>query len=494
MVFLDGTVVNVALPVIQARLGASAVEVQWIVESYALFLGALLLVGGSLGDQYGRRRMFAAGVVLFSASSLWCGLSPSAAQLIVARGVQGIGGALLVPGSLAIISASFPDSRRGRAIGTWSGFTAITSSFGPLLGGVLADQGLWRWIFFINLPIAASVLAILFARVPESRGDRRPSLDWPGALLATLGLGGVVYALIAASTGEWSEPSVLLSAGLGVAFLIAFIAVERRSASPMVPLGLFDSSTFRGANMLTFLLYAALGGAFFFVPFNLIRVQGYSATAAGAAMLPFILIMFFLSRWSGGLVSRYGGRLPLVIGPLVAALGFALHAVPGANAGSYWSSFFPAVVVLGVGMAVSVAPLTTVVMEAVDRAHAGTASGINNAVSRVAALVSIAAMSLILLAISSELVERRIAAIDLAPEVRQSLEERSDRFGPEDLPIELTPETRAVVRDAYVDAFVYGFRVVMLIAAVCAVGASACAYFWVKEIQRSSAGEATSSS
>jgi EmrB/QacA subfamily drug resistance transporter len=447
MVFLDGTVVNVALPVMQERLGASAAAVQWIVESYALTLGALLLVGGSLGDQFGRRRVFAVGVAVFSAASLWCGLAPSVEQLIVARGVQGVGGALLVPGSLAIISASFPDEQRGKAIGTWSGFTAITSAIGPLLGGALADRGLWRWIFFINLPLACVVLAILFARVPESRGERRASLDWPGALLAMLGLGGVVYGLIASSGRGWRDPAVAGAVVAGAAALVLFVVVEARSAAPMMPLGLFRSRTFAGANLLTLFLYAALSGALFFVPFVLIQVEGYTATEAGAAMLPFILIMFALSRWSGGLVARFGGRRPLVAGPLVAAAGFALFARPGAEEGSYWTGVFPAVVVLGIGMAISVAPLTTVVMGAVDRRYAGTASGINNAVSRVAALVSIAVMGLVVLGFSTQ------------------------------------RDTFEVADRASAEAFVSGFRVVMLLAAALAVAASVCAWALVTDTE-----------
>jgi EmrB/QacA subfamily drug resistance transporter len=481
MVFLDGTVVNVALPVMQASLGASATHIQWLVESYALFLAALLLVGGSLGDQLGRRRVFAIGVAIFSAASLWCGLAPNVTQLIVARGAQGIGGALLVPGSLAIISASFPEERRGRAIGTWSGFTAITSAIGPVLGGALADRGLWRWIFFINLPIACVVLAILFYRVPESRGEKRASLDWLGALLATLGLGGVVYGLIASSSNGWGAPTVLSSIAAGVASLVAFVFVEARGAAPMVPLDLFRSRSFTGANLLTLFLYAALSGMFFFLPFNLIQIQGYTATAAGGAMLPFILIMFALSRWSGGLVERYGGKRPLVVGPLIAAAGFAAFALPGAGAGSYWTSFFPAVVTLGVGMAVSVAPLTTVVMGSVDRQYSGTASGINNAVSRVAALVSVAALGLVLLSLSSRALEARMAEPGMSDETRRVLAAQSDAFARVAIPEGVSAETQVESRRAIAESFVVGFRAVVAIAAALAAVSSLCAFLLVDE-------------
>jgi EmrB/QacA subfamily drug resistance transporter len=484
MVFLDGTVVNVALPVMQSSLGASAAGVQWIVESYALFLGALLLVGGALGDQFGRRRVFAAGVAIFAAASLWCGLAPGVAQLSVARGVRGVGGALLVPGSLAIISASFPDERRGRAIGTWSGFTAITSAAGPLLGGWLADTGRWRWIFFVNLPLAVAVLAIAYARVPESRGEARARLDWLGALLATSGLGGLVYALIASSSRGWADPAVAGAAAAGVVALVAFVAVEARSRAPMMPLGLFRSRSFSGANLLTLFLYAALSGAFFFLPFDLILVQGYTATEAGAAILPFVLLMFALSRWSGGLVESYGGKLPLVVGPLVAAAGFALLAWPGAEAGRYWTSFFPGVVTLGVGMAVSVAPLTSVVMGAVDRRYAGTASGINNAVSRVAALVAVAALSAVFLSIYGREIGRQLSALDMPPEARRALDAQRDRLAEIEIPEALPEETKLAVRRTVSESFVAGFRAVMLTAAALGAAGAVCALVLVEGAAR----------
>jgi EmrB/QacA subfamily drug resistance transporter len=459
MVFIDGTVVNVALPALQAGLNATVTDVQWVVESYALFLAALLLVGGSLGDLYGRRRVFTVGTVLFAAASCWCGLAPTVGQLIVARGVQGVGGALLVPGSLALISSSFCEEERGRAIGTWSGFSAITMAFGPVLGGWLIQHVSWRWAFFINLPIAAVVVLVTLARVPESRDEEmEPRLDWRGALLATVSLCGMTFALIEA---DGSRERVLIAGVVGVGALVGFFVVESRVHDPMLPLGLFRSKTFSGANLLTLLLYGALGGVLFFLPLDLIQIQHYSPTEAGAALLPSILLIFLLSRWSGGLIVRYGARLPLMIGPMIAAVAFGLLARAG-GAGSYWSGVFPAVVVLGIGMAVSIAPLTTTVMSAVDQSRAGVASGVNNAVSRVGGLMAIALLGFIFSSVFDRHLNRGLDELSLpAAERRQIDVERPKRAAAR------TDDAR--VRRLLDGSFVAGYDVVLWVAAGLAV-------------------------
>lgn len=390
MTFIDGTVVNVALPELRRQLGASPAEVTWIVEAYMLFLSSMILVGGALGDRWGRRRMFVAGTLLFALASLACGLAGSAAHLVAARAVQGMGAALLVPGSLALISANFTKERRGRAIGTWAGWTSIAAGAGPVLGGWLVERISWRVIFFLNLPLAALVVAIAWWRVPESRGAAAAGrVDWPGATLATLGLFGLVWGLIEGGGGSFREPRVVVGLALGTVLLAGFAWVERRAREPMLPLAPFRSRTFAGANMLTLFLYAALSATTFLLPFNLIERHRYTVVQAAAALLPFVIVMFLLSRWSGGLIDRYGPRLPLTVGPLIAAAGFALFSF-AARSGSYWTAVFPAVMVMSLGMAVSVAPLTTAVMTSVEERQAGLASGINNAVSRLAMLLAVA--------------------------------------------------------------------------------------------------------
>jgi EmrB/QacA subfamily drug resistance transporter len=480
MAFIDGTVVNVALPALQQDLKATVVDAQWVVESYALFLAALLLVGGSLGDRFGRRLIYAIGITLFALASALCALAPNVKQLIMGRALQGIGGALLVPGSLAIISASFVKDRRGKAIGTWSGFTAITAAIGPVFGGWLVENISWRAAFYINIPLAVIVLCMLFWKVPESReADERSGLDWLGAILVATGLGAIVYGFIESSRLGFTNPTVIVSTITGIVLLGAFLFVESRSLHPMLPLRLFRSNNFRGANLLTLFLYAALSGALFFFPLNLIQVQGYSATAAGAALLPFILLMFLLSRWSGGLIQRYGARLPLVIGPMIASAAFMLFAVPSTSS-NYWSSFFPAIVLLGFGMAVSVAPLTTTVMNSVDSSQSGIASGVNNAVARTAGLLAVAVFGIVMLRTFNHRLDDRLQTIEITSHVRQSLNEERVNLAEMQLPKALHPETRVQLRKAVEQSFVFAFRGVMLLASGLAFASSIFAWLMIE--------------
>ncbi len=456
MAFIDGTVVNVALPALQSDLHATITDVQWVVESYALFLAALLLTGGSLGDLYSRRKVFAIGVVLFSVASTCCGAARDVGQLIAARGLQGVGGALLVPNSLALISVSFPREQRGRAIGTWSGFTSITAAIGPVLGGWFVEHASWRWVFLINLPIALAVVALTIWRIPES-GTKNEGLklDWIGALLTTIGLGGIIYAFI---------ESAPIAGLIGVVSLIAFLFVEARSPAPMLPLALFRSRSFSGANLLTLFLYTALSGVLFFFPLNLIQVQGYTATEAGGALLPLILLMFLLSRWSGGLLSRYRAKLPLMIGPLIASAGLVLFARPGIG-GSYSTTFFPALVVLGLGMAISVAPLTATVMSAVAQRHAGVASAVNNAVSRVAGLLAVAVLGSVLNSVFNRALDQRLSSWPVPAAVREQIEAQRPKLAAAE-----TADLRG--RRAIQESFVAGYRVVVWIAAMLGLASS----------------------
>ena len=474
LTFIDATVVNVALPALQADLRATITDVQWVIEAYALFLGALILVGGSLGDQFGRKRVFLLGVVLFTIASIGCGFAISPAMLIAARAVQGIGAALLVPGSLAIISATFDDAERGRAIGTWSGFSAITTAVGPMTGGWLVEHVTWRAAFFLNVPVAVMVLVLSLRFMNESRDPSRTSqIDWTGAALAVLGLGCTVFGLL-----EWAplgarHPLVLGGLAIGASSLVVLFIVEGRARSPMLPTALFRLRRFTLATLLTLLLYAAVSVVMFLAPLDLIQVQHYTATAAGAAVLPFPVIMFALSRWSGGLVVRVGSRLPLTVGPGIAALGLALYARPGIG-GSYWTTFFPAIVVLGLGMAVTVAPLTTTVMGAVDPRHAGVASGVNNAVSRVAGLLAIAIFGVLIGRTFDARVRPPIDRLALSAPAREGTDRELHKIAGADLTQvpALTGVEQRKIREIIDQGFVFAFRLVMMAAAGLAVAAA----------------------
>jgi EmrB/QacA subfamily drug resistance transporter len=473
MAFLDATVVNVALPVLQRELVADAAQMQWIVEAYALFLAALVLVGGALGDRLGRKRVFLAGVALFACASVACGLSSGATPLVVARAVQGIGAALLVPGSLALISAAHTDERtRGTAIGTWSSASAITGAIGPVLGGWIVSHASWRWIFFLNVPFAV-VVFVLAANVRDSRDDDdHGRLDVLGAVLAVVGLGAMVYALLESpGAGGLRSARVLVPLLGGVLTLVAFVVVESRVASPMMPLSLFRSRAFAATNVLTLLLYAAIGGTLYFLPFDLVQVRHYSPAAAGASLLPFVVLVSVLSPWAGRLAERRGPRLPLVVGPLIVAVGFVLLATP--IAGSFWSTIFPGISALGLGMGIAVAPLTSTVMGAVEARHAGAASGINNAVARTAGLLAVAGLGVALVAWFDGALDRSLSTLSLSPHALTVVEEQRDRLAGADLH-DVDDASRDRVRRAFDDAFDAAFRSTMLTGALLSA-LSACA-------------------
>jgi EmrB/QacA subfamily drug resistance transporter len=399
-------------------------------------------------------------------------------QLIIARSIQGVGAALLVPGSLAIIGTSFDQQSRGQAIGTWSGFTTITTAVGPVLGGWLVQHASWRWVFFLNLPLAAAVIAISIWRIAESYSGLAGRVDWFGALLATAGLGGLVSGFIESVNLGWRSPQVFGALIAGFVCLAAFVLVEANVVRPMLPLTLFLNRSFSGANLLTLFLYAAMGILFFLFPLNLMQVQRYSPTAAGAAMLPLILLLFGLSRWSGGLVARYGARGPLIIGPLTAALGFVLFAVPSVGA-SYWKTFFPALVVLGFGMSVTVAPLTTLVMSSVNQDRVGTASGVNNAVARVAGVLAIAVFGIVMIQAFGSQLDSHLAHLLLPPDILHQLQADEVKLAGLQVPAGLSPGTRASIEDAIGEAFVFGFRRVMWMCAGLSLASAAVAWLLI---------------
>jgi EmrB/QacA subfamily drug resistance transporter len=463
MAFIDGSVVNIALPTIQQALHADATATQWIVNAYLLMLGALVLVGGSAADLYGRRRIFLLGIAVFTAASIACGVSPNVTALIISRAVQGLGAALLTPASLAMLGATFDEHERSHAIGIWAGAGALTSAAGPVLGGWLVDQISWRAIFLLNVPLAlaAAGLAIRFAC--ESNDPQAKRLDWIGAAVVGIGLGAITWGLSTIPASGFHDRSVLASLGVGAVFLILFVAVEARAGEQaMMPLSLFRSRNFSATNALTLLLYFALGGALYYLPFGLIRLGGYSSTQAGAALLPFALIMGFGASFAGDLADRFGPRLSLTVGPLIAACGLALLAFADFGK-SYWAGVFPAICVLAIGMTITVPPLTSTVMASVGKAHAGIASGVNNAVARVAGLLAVAALGAVLFASFSHYLGGQ-------PSTHANDALNAVLAGQD-----------GVAQDA-IGAFDRALRTVMLVAALCAALAGIAGWLWIQPI------------
>jgi EmrB/QacA subfamily drug resistance transporter len=461
MAFIDGSVVNIALPAIQQALHADAASTQWIVNAYLLLLGALVLVGGSAADLYGRRRIFLLGTAVFTTASIACGLAPNITLLVVSRAVQGLGAALLTPASLAMLGATFDQHERSHAIGIWAGVGALTSAAGPVLGGWLVDHVSWRAIFLLNVPlaIAAAGLAIFFAS--ESRDDKAKRLDWIGAVAIAIGLAAITWGLSAIPASGFHDTNVLAALGVGAAFLLSFVAIEAQfHERAMMPLSLYRSRNFSGTNALTLLLYFALGGALYYLPFGLIRLGGYSATQAGAALLPFALIMGFGASFAGTVSDRFGPRLSLTAGPLIAACGLTLLAFADLGK-SYWIGVFPAICVLAIGMTITVPPLTSTVMASVGEARAGIASGVNNAVARVASLFAVAALGAVLFASFSH----HLAGLPPA-------------HANEVLNAVLAGQ--AGVTEGAMAAFDRALRTVMLVTALCAALGGVAGWLWIR--------------
>jgi EmrB/QacA subfamily drug resistance transporter len=468
MAFIDGTALNVALPSLQSSLRASGAQLLWVLNGYLLMLASLILVGGSLGDRLGRKKVFMTGIALFMLASFGCGISPTIHWIIVARIVQGIGGALMIPGSLAILTAAVAPDRRGRAIGIWSATTTLITVIGPLLGGSFADLGFWRGVFLINLPLGVLALGVLYFKVPESRDESvKGSIDFVGAALITVGLAGITYAFISAPDlgfNNWQVFGTLLIGVLGVA---TFGIVEAHRKNPMMPLFLFKSRTFSGANLLTFFLYAGLSVGLFFLSLNLIQVQGYSKTQAGLATLPFALLLTLLSRWAGGFMDRNGPRLPLIAGPALAGAGFFYMAFSGITRGpeAYWTAFFPGIALFGLGMGLTVAPLSASVMGSVAVHNSGVASGINNAVSRTAGVLAIAIVGSIALIVFAGELGRRTSSLVMSDKAHQALMAEAGKLGGASAPSEAGLENAPAIVGSIKQSFVDAFRIVMFICA-----------------------------
>lgn len=487
MAFIDSSALDIAAPALQADLGIDATQLLWIINIYMLTLSALMLVGGSLGDILGRKRIFMIGIGISLGASIMCGLAQSPDFLIASRALQGIGGALMTPGSLAIISATVAEERRGRAIGTWAMFATLTTLLGPVFGGWLAGLGLWRMIFLINVPLASFALWALARFVPESYGDRTRRIDYPGAALVTVGLAALTFGFLQASAIGWSDPLVLGAIALGVMALALFLWVERRSDHPMIPFSLFTRSrTFSGTNLLTFFLYAALRFAPFFFVLNLQQAQGYPAEIAGLAFLPFSILLTILSRIAGGWSDRVGARLPLMLGTAITGVGFFLLALPGVTSGTsdYWGTYFPAVIALGVGMGIVVTPLTTAVISAAPPENSGTASGINNAVARTAGALGLALVGSLAILLFGGLLAIKLTATLVPAEAVQTMLVNAGDFGALTVPEGLSGEAATVAEAAIRWSFVETFRVVAITAAVLAWMSTAIAAIFVERKQR----------
>jgi EmrB/QacA subfamily drug resistance transporter len=460
IVFIDGTVVNVALPAIRTDLNAGLAEQQWIVEAYLLTLGSLILIGGSLSDLFGRRRVFALGAALFGLTSFLCAVAPSSALLIAARGLQGVAGALLVPSTLATIVAVFPESERGRAIGTWTAWSGMSTVIGPLAGGVLIDFASWRWVFGLNLLPVAGTLYLIATALPERLDERQEHVhvDVLGAVLCALGLAGPVFALIEQPSYGWTSPVVFVPLIAGLLFLAAFIAQERRSPEPMLPLELFKRRNFAIANLATLVVYAGLGAALFFLTLFLQETAGYTAIAAGIALLPLTAMLFFLSSRFGGLADRFGPRLFMGAGPVLGGSGLLLLLRVDRHA-DYLTQILPALMLFGLGLAMTVAPLTATVLGDADQNHAGIASGVNNAVARVAGLLAIAALGAVLASQFTSSLDSRVSSERLSPAARTALEEARKRPLATDVPPAVRGAERRKLQDALKDSSVSAFRV-----------------------------------
>jgi EmrB/QacA subfamily drug resistance transporter len=468
MAFIDGTALNVVLPALQKSLNASGTDLFWILNAYLLMLAALILIGGSLGDQFGRKKVFMAGILIFICGSAACGFAPGVALLIVFRMLQGVGGALMIPGSLSLISSSINAKERGKAIGTWSAFTTVVTMGGPVLGGAFADAGLWRYIFFINIPIGLAALLILGTRVKESKDDSpEHRLDYPGAVAIASGLGLLTFGFLRVPAVGLHGIQAYGSITAGLLLLMLFIVIEKRSKFPMMPLTLFNNLTFTGANLLTFFLYAGLGAGMLFMGLNMVQIQGYSQLQSGLTFLPFTVLMISIARFAGALADKHGPRLFLICGPAITGLGLLyLSFIKQTNgAADYWTTFFPGILIFGFGMSVTVAPLTAAVMGSVSDHFSGTASGVNNAMSRISGVFANAIFGALAVLFFAGALQGEIKGMRLNPQQKQTVTEQVVNLGNAQAPANITIKDKAQIEKAYHTSFINAYSKIMRISA-----------------------------
>ncbi|MEO8111977.1 MAG: MFS transporter [Ginsengibacter sp.] len=483
MAFIDGTALNVVLPSLQESLHAKGTDLFWILNAYLLMLASFILLGGSLGDKLGRKKIFIVGILIFIFGSALCGFAPSVNFLIAFRMLQGLGGALMIPGSLSLISASFSAKERGKAIGTWSAFTTVVTIGGPIIGGALGDAGLWRYIFFINIPIGLVSIFILWFKVEESRDeDLDHALDYPGAIATVVGLALLTFGFLRIPDVGFHNWQVYTSLGGGIAVIAIFIFIEKTSKHPMMPLSLFSNMTFTGANLLTFFLYAGLGAGILFLTLNMVQVQGYSQLQAGLTLLPFTILMILLARFAGGLADKYGPRWLLILGPAVAGVGLLLLSFVKQTSGTsaYWTTFFPGILFFGLGMSFTVAPLTATVMGALPNHFAGTASGVNNAMTRISSVFANAIFGFLAVLFFSTFLESEIAQLPLDNSSKVAVLAQASDLGNATVPASVKKENRKIVERAYKEGFISSYGKIMKLCALLAFLGAFMSFIFIK--------------
>ncbi len=468
MAFIDSTALNVVLPSLQKSLNATGTDLFWLLNAYLLMLASLILIGGSLGDKLGRKKIFMVGISIFIIGSAACGFAPSVFFLILFRIIQGIGGALMIPGSLSLISSSINENERGKAIGTWSAITTVVTIGGPVLGGVLGDAGLWRYIFFINVPIGLSALLILWFKVIESRNESADkAIDISGAIAIALSLASLTFGFLRIPAVGLHSPQVYITLAAGLILLIVFLAIEKKSKHPMMPLTLFSNLTFTGVNLLTFFLYAGLGAGMLFLSLNLVQAQGYSQLQSGLTFLPFTVLMITIARFAGGMADKHGPRLLLIIGPATAGAGLLILSFVKQTSGpsEYWTTFFPGILVFGLGMSLTVAPLTAAVMGSVSDQLSGTASGVNNAMTRISSVFANAIFGTLAVLFFTGALQEQIKNINLDTTTKQSVMAEAVNLGNAKIPSNIGPKDKPIIERSYHESFILAYSNVMKISA-----------------------------